>query len=234
MEGGLLMSATSSATIDEVRAGKRMLWMYGRFSTDNTNQTMARQINGFYIFRVEEETDDAHPDHYYLDDGVSGTRKGRNGREEWHRLLRDVRKTRRKVLIWVSDMSRFRDFAQFVAFWDEFLRDNDRVALYINDENKLLNCHTSTNDQAFTMVMAWQAEQWASTQAKKTSDGIKASKAYRNGKWGPTRKPVDDKIRQLISDPAYERNGKPNISKIAEACDVSRDTVRRRIREMAE
>ena len=228
------MSTSYSDTIEQVRSRKRLLWMRGRFSTDNTNQTMARQINQFYKFRKHEDLADPHGDHFYLDEGISGTRKGRNGREEWHRLVRDLRKTRKKVLIWVSDLSRFRDFAEFVAFWDEFLRDNDRVALYIDDENKLINCHSSINDQAFTMVMAWQAEQWASTQAKKTSAGIKASTHYKNGKWGPTRKPVDEKIRQMIVDPAYDRNGKPNISKIAEACDVSRDTVRRRIREMAE
>lgn len=228
------MSTSFSATFDEVRAGKRLLAIRGRFSTDNTNQTMARQINKAYQFRKEEDMRDPHPDHFYLDEGISGTRKGRNGREEWHRLVRDLRKSRRKWLIWVSDMSRFRDFAEFVAFWDEFLRDNDRVALYIDDENKLIDCHTSINDQAFTMVMAWQAEQWASTQAKKTSDGIKASTHYKNGKWGPTRKPVDDKIRKLISDPEFQHDdGVPNISKIARACDVSRDTVRNRIKGMS-
>ena len=235
MGGGILTSNTFSATLDEVRSRKRLLWMRGRFSTDNTNQTMARQINRFYQFRKDNDLADPHGDHYYLDEGISGTRRGRNGREEWHRLVRDLRKTRRKVLIWVAEMDRFRDFAEFVAFWDEFLRDNDRVALYIDAENKIINCHTSVNDQAFAMVMAWQAEQSALAQRKKTSDGVRNSEHYKNGKWGPARKPVDDKIRQLLVDPAYEHsNGKPNISKIAEACDVSRDTVRRRIQDMAE
>lgn len=228
---GILTTSTFSATCNEIRAGKRTLLARVRISTDDTNQTTTRQVNNFYKFRTEENLQDPHQDHWFIEE-VSGTRKGRNTRLEWHRLIRTIRSSRRKFAIWVSELDRFRDFAEFVSFWDEFLRDDDRVVLIIDNEKKVLSNAVTLNEQGFAMVMVWQAENHAREQSKKTSDGVQGSERYRSGKWGPTRKPVRDKIQQCAEDPAFlKRDGTLNISKVAEACDISRDTVRRRLAE---
>lgn len=220
MGGGIL---TFSDTFDEVRAGKRTMLMWGRYSTDDTNQSISRQINQFYQFRTQGEHKDIEPEHYFLDEGITGGRKGRNGREEWHRLVRLIRSSRRKFVIWVADIQRFRDWAQFVAFWDEFLRDNDRVQLYIDDDNMLISYHMTRNQQGMLMLMAWQAEVHLEEQSKKTKSGINAYRANNPDKgWGRPRDTSTDHMLRVLMENQMLNQGKVNWSELSRELGKSR------------
>lgn len=214
---------TFSDTFDEVRAGKRTMLMWGRYSTDDTNQSISRQINQFYQFRTQGEHKDIEPEHYFLDEGITGGRKGRNGREEWHRLVRLIRSSRRKFVIWVADIQRFRDWAQFVAFWDEFLRDNDRVQLYIDDDNMLISYHMTRNQQGMLMLMAWQAEVHLEEQSKKTKSGINAYRANNPDKgWGRPRDTSTDHMLRVLMENQMLNQGKVNWSELSRELGKSR------------
>lgn len=227
------VKVTFSDSIDEVQRRKRKLVMWGRYSTDDSNQTMSRQVNQFYQFRKRENVDDIPPEHYFLDEGVTGGPKGRNGREEWHRLVRLLRSTRGKVLIWVADLQRFRDFAQFVAFWDEFLRENDRIQLYIDDDNKLLDYHMTRNDQAFLLVMAWQAETHLEEQSKKTKSGINAYRANNPDKgWGRPRDTSTDHMLRVLMENQMLNQGKHNWSELSRELGKSRAKLQQDAREL--
>lgn len=220
MGGGIL---TFSDTLDQVKSRRRTLVMYGRYSTDDTNQSISRQVNQFYQFRKEEDLEDIHADHYFHDEGVTGGRKGRNGREEWHRLVRLLRSSRRKFVVWVADLQRFRDFASFVAFWDEFLRDNDRVQVYIDDDNKLIDWTNAQNDQAFTLVMAWQAEMHLAEQSKKTKSGIDAYRANNPDKgWGRPRDTSQDHMLRVLIENQLLNQKKINWSELSRELGKSR------------
>ena len=218
---------TFADIFDEVKSRKRNLVMYGRYSTDDTRQSIMRQMNQFTQFRREEEIEDLKPPQFYHDEGVTGGRKGRNGREEWHRLRRDLRKYRCKFVIWVADLQRFRDFADFVSFWDEFLRDNDRVVLYIADDHKIISAMSTLNDQAFTLIMAWQAETFIAEQAKKTKSGINAYRLHNPDKgWGrPRDSSKDFMLRTLIRNQLLNQ-GKVNWSELSRELGKSRSKLK--------
>jgi len=223
MGGGIL---TFNATLAEVIAGKRKLMHFARCSTEN--QTLSRQMNQFYQFRTYNEIDEIHPEHYFHDDGVTGGPLGRNGREEYHRMIRTLRKhSRSKFMIWVSDLQRFRDFAMFVAFWDEFLRDNDRVVLYIDDEQSLISSFMTRQQQSFMMVMSWQAENYIHDQKKKTVNGIKAYRDNNPDKhWGrPVDQEKDVTLTRLYQNQLLN-GGKPNLSELSRALGKSRAKIR--------
>jgi DNA invertase Pin-like site-specific DNA recombinase len=220
MGGGIL---TFNDTLDEVKSRKRTLVMWGSYSTDDTNQSISRQTNQFYQFRKREDLTDIDPDHYFHDEGITGGRKGRNGREEWHRLVRLIRSSRRKFIIWVADIQRFRDWAQFVGFWDEFLRDNDRVQLYIDDDNMLISHHMTRNQQGMLMLMAWQAEVHLEEQSKKTKSGISAYRANNPDKgWGRPRDTSTDHMLRVLMENQMLNEGKVNWSELSREIGKSR------------
>ena len=223
---------TFSDTLDMVRRRGRTLVMYGRYSSDSTGQTISRQTNQFFQFRQEYDLEEIEPDHYFHDEGVTGARRGRNGREEWHRLVKTIR-GRREFLIWVADMQRFRDFAHFVGFWDEFLRDNDRIQVYIDDDNMLIDCHMTRNEQGFAMIMAWQSEVHLEEQSKKTKNGIDAYRTNNPDKhWGRPLDAKNDRMLEVLFKNQMLNSGKPNLSELARELKVSRAKVRTDIKRL--
>jgi hypothetical protein len=118
---------------------------------------------------------------------------------------------------------RFRDWAQFVAFWDEFLRDNDRVQLYIDDDNMLISHHMTRNQQGMLMLMAWQAEVHLEEQSKKTKSGISAYRANNPDKgWGRPRDTSTDHMLRVLMENQMLNQGKVNWSELSRELGKSR------------
>jgi len=226
------MSLTATQIENFAKKGKILNYQRLSTSSEDSKQTLTRQQNEFYQWRHLYQVLDKIVE-YFVDDGKCGGPSGRSERFQQEQMIQQIRGTRKKVLIVIADFSRFmRDFAWYVAFWDEFIRNRRQVTLLFLQENVVIDEHTARQEMGYNLLMSWQSESFLYNLRAQTVDGIKAYREKNPDKsWGaPVKSRTDQMLVALYND--MKLNDTLNLSELSRELSISRSKIRSDIKRL--